>query len=141
MTKKHAHLGLCIAISLAAVPFYRSPLAYGSSSYLLRGLFCNTEAQIEKTVAAIRPNATLEAAIAVANFDKIECVLARDIAFAVVDPMVIGKIDHHGLQYLKYEARLVGIMVGTNLRPVDPPVTTFFVRTELLAGSARRSPS
>ena len=106
---------------------------------MLHGLFCNTEKQIDDTVAFIRMDLPLETAIAIANNDKIECVLAKDIWFVIVNPVVIGQLDHNGLQFFKYQATLVGVMVGTNLRPVDPPVTTFFVRMEVLIGTAKQS--
>ena len=106
---------------------------------MLHGLFCNTEKQVDATVALLRPDVTLDAAVAIANSSKVECVLAKDIEFAVVDAVAIGEIDYLGLKFTKYEGSLVGVMVGANLRPVDPPVTTFFVGIELLISAAKQS--
>ena len=87
MTTKYTLRALCIAVALAVPAFFSCWQVEAGSRQMLHGLFCNTEKQIDDTVAFIRMDLPLETAIAIANNDKIECVLAKDIRFVVVDPV------------------------------------------------------
>ena len=140
MTTRRRLIRPCVVTTLAVLAFLPCWQAGAGTLQMLHGLFCNTEKQVDATVALLRPDVTLDAAVAIANSSKVECVLAKDIEFAVVDAVAIGEIDYLGLKFTKYEGSLVGVMVGANLRPVDPPVTTFFVGIELLISAAKQSP-
>ena len=139
MAMKQTLIRLCVIAELVVLAFLPCWQASAGTRQVLRGLFCNTEKQIDDTVKLLRLDVTLEAAVAVANNAKVECVLAKDIEFAVLDPVAIGEIGYLGLQFTKYEGSLVGVMVGVNLRPVEPPVRTFFVGVELLISAAKQS--
>ncbi|MDO8353005.1 MAG: hypothetical protein Q7T14_06045, partial [Aestuariivirga sp.] len=62
------------------------------------------------------------------------CVLADRIQYMVVHPVIIGE-KNRSSSLLKYHATLIGVLVGGNVRPVEPPVQIFFVTTERLTGS------
>jgi hypothetical protein len=140
MTERRRLIRPSKASTLAFLAFLPCGQASAGTPEMLHGLFCNTEMQIDATVALLGPGGTLDAAVAIANSSKVECVLAKDIEFVVEDAVAIGDVDYLGVQFTKYEGSLVGVMVGENLRPVDPPVKTFFVGFELLISAAKQSP-
>ena len=141
MTTRRRLIRSWVAATLAVLAFLPCWQAGAGTRQVLHGLFCNMEKQVDATVALLRPDVTLDAAVAIANSSKVKCVLAKDIEFVVVDPVAIGEIEYLGLQFTKYEGSLVGVMVGGNLRPVEPPVKTFFVGIELLISAAKQSPT
>ncbi|WP_192364920.1 hypothetical protein [Mesorhizobium mediterraneum] len=104
----------------------------GEATHRLFGLFCNTEAQLDETLAHIRRNLSPRAAIAIVNEDAVVCNNVDQIEYALIHLVDIGRV--RGLVPLvKYRGTLVGVVVGQRLRPVEPPVTVFFVAPDRLA--------
>ena len=108
--------------------------AQAQQGHVLHGLFCNTEAQIDETLAHMSLNLAPQAAVELMNKEKVACVLADKVQYMIIRPLIIGG-KNHGTSLLKYQATLVGVLVGENIRPVEPPVQIFFVTTERLIGT------
>jgi hypothetical protein len=102
--------------------------------HVLHGLFCNTKSQIEATFAHIRHDIAPQIAVAMTNQDSVVCVEASRISYLVINPVRIDKVQHNGQWLLMYEATLIGVLVGDNPRPIVPPLQTFFVPSEPIAG-------
>lgn len=117
---------------LIAVAFGVS--AQAKSNHVLRGLFCNTEAQIDETLAHMALNLTPQAAVEMTNEKMIACVLADKVHYMIARPFIIGEIKSD-FSLIKYQATLVGVLVGGNIRPVEPPVQIFFATPERLQGA------
>jgi hypothetical protein len=109
--------------------------AEAGDSHILQGLFCNTEAQVDATFAHLGPNLTLQTAIALTNERQVVCVYADRIGYMIRDPLIIGALGSGVGAVLKYEGTLVGILVGDNPRPVEPPMKIFFVQPDMLPGA------
>ena len=109
--------------------------AQAKQGHVLHGLFCNTEAQIDESLAHLSLNLTPQAAVEMTNTKMIACVFADKVQYMVIHPFIIGG-KNRGLSLMKYQATLVGVLVGGNIRPVEPPVQVFFVTTEPLTGVA-----
>ena len=107
--------------------------AQAKQGHVLNGLFCNTEAQIDETLAHMSFNLPPQAAVELMNEKKVACVLADKVQYMVIRPFIIGG-KNRGTSLIKYQAMLVGVLVGGNIRPVEPPVQVFFVTPEPLAG-------
>ncbi len=112
-------------------------MAHAEQRFVLNGVFCNTEKQIEDTIVAVGDNVSLEMAIEQQNRDAVNCVYADKIKYVVIDPAALGKLAHNGTIFMKYEATLVGALVGGKPRPIAPPVRTFFFWMGVLTGSAK----
>jgi hypothetical protein len=113
--------------------------AFGSSAHakpnhVLHGLFCNTEAQVDETLAHMALTLTPQAAVELTNEKLIACVLADKIRYMITRPFIIGQKKGDVL-LIKYQATLVGVLVGDNIRPVEPPVQIYFVTPERLNGA------
>ncbi len=121
---------LCMA--LFAVAFGVS--AHAKSSHVLHGLFCNTEAQIDEAIAHMAQNFTPRAAVELTNEKMVACVLADRVQYMITHPFMIGERSGR-LTLIKYQATLVGVLVGGNIRPLEPPVQIFFVLPERLDGA------
>lgn len=119
-------------MALIAVAFGVS--AQAKSNHVLHGLFCNTEAQIDETVAQMALNLTPRAAVELTNEKIIACVWADKVQYMIANPFIINEIKAD-LSLIKYQGTLVGVLVGGNIRPVEPPVQIFFVTPERLQGA------
>jgi hypothetical protein len=108
--------------------------AHASTNHVLHGLFCNTEAQIDETLAHMALNLTPQAAVELTNEKMIACVFADRVHYMITRPFIIGEIKSD-VSLLKYQATLVGVLVGENVRPVEPPVQIFFVTPEHVRGA------
>ena len=109
--------------------------ARANHGHVLHGLFCNTEAQIEETLAHLSLNLAPQAVVELMNREKVACVLADEIQYMVIHPVIISS-NIRGSSLLKYRATLVGVLVGKNIRQVEPPVQIFFVTTKRLTEAA-----
>ena len=118
--------------ALVAVAF--GPIAQANQGHVLHGLFCNTEAQIDETVAHLSLNLAPQAVVELMNEERVACVLADRIQYMVVHPVIIGG-KNRSSSLLRYHATLIGVLVGDNVRPVEPPVQIYFVTTERLPGA------
>jgi hypothetical protein len=111
-----------------------SASAHANPNHVLQGLFCNTEAQIDETLAHMALNLTPQVAVELTNEKMIACVFADRVHYMITRPFIIGEIKS-GVSLLKYQATLVGVLVGDNVRPVEPPVQIFFVTPEHVRGA------
>lgn len=102
-------------------------MAEAGQGLLLHGVFCNTEAQIETTLDFMRDGIAVDGAIALTNASAVVCVLADQVNYMVTAPVSIGNLQFGQFQLTKYKATLVGVMVGENPRPIDPPVPIYFI--------------
>lgn len=125
-------MGKLFLAALVAVTF--GPIAKANQGHVLHGLFCNTEAQIDEILAHMSRNLAPQAAVEMMNKERVACVLADRIQYMVVHPVIIGG-KNRGSSLLKYHATLIGVLVGENVRPVDPPAQIYFVTTERLPGA------
>jgi len=69
------------------------------------------------------------------NRDSVVCVVATDIDYMIVRPRSLGE-GHQPPGLARYAGTLVGVLVGDNPRPVDPPIEMFFVPDTPLPGVA-----
>ncbi len=113
--------------AFAAILLPLATAAQAKDGQVLRGLFCNTRTQLEETLRIAGGANDLTTAVAMANRDKVVCTFAYSIGFMVIHPIAIGTDVVNGNQQTRYEATLVGVLVGGNPRPVEPPLQTFFV--------------
>ena len=115
--------------ALVAVAFGTS--AEAKPNHVLHGLFCNTEAQVNETLAHMALNLTPQAAVELTNEKMIACVLADKVHYMIARPFIIGETKSD-VSLIKYQGTLVGVLVGGNIRPVEPPVQIFFVTPKRL---------
>ncbi len=111
-------------------------MAQAGQGRLVHGVFCNTEAQIETTLDFMRDGIAVDRAIALTNASAIVCVLADQVDYMVTAPVSIGNVQLGQFQLTKYKATLVGVTVGENLRPIDPPVPIYFIPDRKLSDVA-----
>jgi hypothetical protein len=107
-----------------------------SQTYILHGLFCNTEAQAKQVISHSMKLHSLLVAVEMINAESIVCVVADKIKFMVIHPVLINTNKQQDLSLTLYEATLVGVLVGENPRPVKPPMQTFFFVNGQLTGAA-----
>jgi hypothetical protein len=98
----------------------------GEATHRLTGLFCNTESQLDETLAHIGRNLSPRAAVALVNTDAVVCNNVDQIEYALTHLVDIGRARGR-VPLVKYRGTLVGVVVGQRLRPVEPPVAVFFV--------------
>lgn len=122
-----AKLVLLVFASLALAGSARA-----EATYVTHGLFCNSEAQLDQVLAHLQGGVSPVRAVELGNERSVECVFADLVHYVIARPVIIGEVSLRR-PLLKYEATLVGVIVGGNLRPVEPPVQTFFVLREQLA--------
>jgi hypothetical protein len=122
--------------ALAAILLPLATAAEASDGQVLRGLFCNTRAQLEATLRIAGGSNELATAVAMTNRDQVVCTFAHSIAFMVINPVAIGTGAVNGNRQTLYEATLMGVLVGSNPRPVDPPLRIFFVSMDPVSASA-----
>jgi hypothetical protein len=106
----------------------------GEQAHRLRGLFCNTEDQVDEALGHMGRSVPPRVAAELANDDEIVCTYVDLLHFIVEQPLIIGEIPGTP-RLLKYEAKLVGVVVGASVRPVSPPAPVFFIARERIPGS------
>lgn len=104
--------------------------------HLVSGLHCKTEAQVDAAIDAIHRGIPPLLAAELLNRDEVACVFADRIRYMIEQPVMLGQSKHRGVSLIKYEGTLVGVLVGKNPRPVDPPLRLYFVVPEPLPGVA-----
>lgn len=108
-----------------------SPATANDRGIHLQGLFCNTQKQLEDTLAHVNSGLSPEAAAQLSNEQDVACNYVNLLHYVVVRPTKIGM--HHGrLSVMKYEGDLIGVIVGGVLRPVSPSMRTYFITPEPL---------
>jgi hypothetical protein len=99
--------------------------------HALQGMFCNTRAQLEQVLGYLEADLSPVLAASLTNTAGVVCVYVDRLWYIVEAPITIG--EHRGrVRLIKYEAKLVGVVVGGNLRPVAPAATVFFALPERL---------
>ena len=93
--------------------------AHAEQGHVLHGLFCNTESQLDDTLAHMQRGLTPQAAAELTNEAAVVCVFADEVQYMIVGPLVLDEIPG-GVLLTKYQGTLVGVLVGDNIRPVHP---------------------
>lgn len=106
---------------------------------LLTGLYCKTESQVDAAIDAIHDGITPLLAAELLNREEVACVFADRIQYVIEHAVMLGRSDRRGVSLIKYEGTLVGVLVGNNPRPVEPPVHLYFVVPKPLPGVAEAS--
>jgi hypothetical protein len=106
-------------------------------THRLRGLFCNAEHQIDETLGRMR---TLppRAAVEFTNRAAVVCTFVDQIDYVVERPVILGEIPG-AVPLIKYEAMLIAVVVGNQVREVTPPARVFFAIPQRLGGAQRES--
>lgn len=113
---------------LSIVPLLGLMLAGNAhSSEIVQGLFCNEISQIQEVFSLLNAKVPPIFAIARINENQADCVYADKNSYMIVQPAEAGKVSLGELRLTIYQAMLVGVLVGVNPRPVQPPVNMFFV--------------
>jgi hypothetical protein len=121
--------------ALIPLTFVLAGGATAENRHVAKGLFCNTHEQIAEVFGSLGAGLPLAEAIAVENRENIVCVWADAIGYMLTDPEPSPRVTHGSGWVGVYRARLIGVLVGENPRPIDPPVEIFFVPLENLPAS------
>jgi len=121
--------GLAGLMALASVAGTRA-----DGAHLVHGLHCRTEAQVDAAIALIQGDMHPAAAAEMLNRDEVVCVFADKILYMIERPAMIGQAKRGGVSLIKYEGTLVGVLVGKNPRPIEPPMHLYFVLPVRLSG-------
>ncbi len=97
------------------------------SGEVVQGLFCNEISQIHEVFTLLNAKIPPMFAVAKVNKNQADCVYADKISYMIAHPAAAGKVSLLELRLTIYQAMLVGVLVGVNPRPVQPPVNIFFV--------------
>lgn len=124
---------VALTVLLALAPGADS---FAGDAHLVSGLHCKTEAQVDAAIASIQQGTPPLLAAESLNREEVACVFADRIAYLIQHPVMLGRSDHRGVSLIKYEGTLVGVLVGQNPRPIEPPLHLFFVVPEPLPGVA-----
>ena len=124
--------GLAVALPLATT-------AEAKDGQVLRGLFCNTRAQLIETLDHLKSVSTLATAVAMTNQTDVVCVHAYRIKYMLIDPVIIGHREIDGQPLALYEASLIGVLVGDDPRPIAPPLRMFFVPMDEVSGAVEEN--
>lgn len=112
------------------------PHARAEPSSALRGLFCNSRDQLNDTIDRLSTVSSLETSVSITNREEVVCTFAYAISYVVAHPAVIDRRSHEGKLLAIYEAQLIGVQVGDNLRPISPALKIFFVPMDRLPDTA-----
>lgn len=119
----------------AALFFTRLTIpAEAGSLHMLQGLFCNTEAQIDGSLEFMSKGLSPLLAAEMVNQETVSCVLVDKVRYMVAQPMRLGK-SIGGFGLFKYQAALVGILVGDKIRPIEPPAKIYFLTPQHIEGA------
>jgi hypothetical protein len=125
---------LLLAAALTAAFLSSASAGEKEKTYWLRGLFCNTEEQIDEALGYMSRNVPPRAAAELTNDDEIVCTYVDLLNYIIERPQVIGEIPAE-LPLVKYQGKLVGVVVGGRVRSVSPPAPVFFIARERLPGA------
>ena len=110
----------------------------------IHGLFCNSEAQLDETLAHIGRNVFPRLAVELTNELGVVCTYADKIELVIDRPIDIGRF-RGSARLVKFKAMLVAVVIGENVRVVTPPAEIFLVTPRRLAtpplSVARSNPS
>jgi hypothetical protein len=123
-------------LALLVLIFTAASDAEAGRSHALRGLFCNSRADLEATLDRLGDVKLLATAVAITNRDAIVCTFAYAIKYKVIHPVMIARRNHDGGILPLYEADLIGVLVGNNARPVEPSLKIYFVSMDPVPDAA-----
>jgi hypothetical protein len=125
-------LSLRLAVTIAALAFaHGSKVLAEAPTHALQGLFCNAAEQIDDALSHMRGGLSPQAAVQLINDDEVVCTFVDALRYVVDRPVIIQEI-RGSFPLFKYEATLVGVIVGGVVRPVTPPIRIFFAIPERL---------
>ncbi|MFD2853535.1 hypothetical protein [Seohaeicola zhoushanensis] len=102
-------------------------IAAGARAEGIRGLFCNTHAEIDAAVELMAAGRSPESAAALMNVDAMRCTYVDAIRYVLAQTVVAGGSGGHTI----YRARLTGVEVGGRLVNVSPPAELFFITPDV----------
>jgi hypothetical protein len=105
--------------------------------HAVQGLFCNTRDQIDSALGHMVAGLDPRQAAELENVESVVCVYADKVTYLVTTPFIVGERFVHD-PVAVYEAILVGVLVGDQVRSVAPPVTIFFVTDRRLHGAVSK---
>jgi hypothetical protein len=97
----------------------------------LRGRFCSTEAQIDRTVARMGRGIPPSLAVEIEYEKAVACVHVDRLRYLVREPLRLGATRSF-VPTVKCRGTLVGVLVGGAPRPVAPAVPIFFVTPDTI---------
>jgi hypothetical protein len=121
-----------LAAALAAAALAAAAPASAQDPRPLQGLFCNTEAQIDRALADIAAGLSPGRAADRANREAVVCTHVDRRHFMIAAPVVLGD---DAVPLVKHRGALVGVLVGGNLRPVTPAADLYFLTPGELPGA------
>jgi hypothetical protein len=110
--------------------------ASAASNQVVHGLFCKSRATLDEAVGHMQEDLTPAQAALLTNREEVVCVYADRISFMLEGASALGKAQYGGKALYLYEAAAVGILVGDNPRPLEPPVHMYFAVPDQLPGVA-----
>lgn len=128
----HAPAGrraLALAACLGLAPIGTASAEDGSLR--VRGVFCNSEDQIDGALSHMGRGLPARTAVELMNEGGVFCTYVDLLDYVVHQPVRIGANT--------YRAMLTGVVAGGELRAVSPPVEVFFVTPAPLAGAVSES--
>ncbi len=123
-----------LALAACLTLILQGPASASDQPLRLQGLFCNSEEQIDRTLAHIGLGLSPHAAVELTNEAAVVCTYVDLLQYEVDNPVAIGK-NFSAAPLVKYRAMLTGVLVGDNLRPVSPPVEIYFVTPDRIVGA------
>jgi hypothetical protein len=122
--------------ALGAALLSLTTTAEANDGRILRGLFCNTRAQLEEALLRVEQWDDIAVAVEMTNLDSTVCTYAHRIGYMVLRPVALATRPVNGNEVILYRATLVGVLVGDNPRPVMPPLETFFITMDPVPSAA-----
>lgn len=133
--KHPRRISIVTLIAGLVLAFHSQRILAQDRFYLVQGVFCNEEAQLDSTLAHFRAGVAPRLAVELANDEEIVCTYIDLLQYMVVDPVQVGD-GQDGDAFLKFKAVLVGVVVGDESRPVSPAVPLYFVAPRPIVGLA-----
>jgi hypothetical protein len=101
------------------------------SLHLLNGIFCNAEENMNVSLSLMQQGVSPRLASELANQGAVNCVFADKIRYVITRPIRLGEAAN-GYDLIRYEGTAIGVAVGKNIRPFEPPVRVYFLTLERL---------
>jgi hypothetical protein len=117
-----------LAIAGLAVP------SQAGSLHILNGIFCKAEENVDSSLSYMRQGVSPRMASELANEGAVSCVFADKIRYVITRPMKLGNASN-GYDLFKYEGTAIGVAVGKEIRPIEPPLQVYFLTPERLEGA------
>lgn len=116
-----------LLLSVVASCTMQEPAYAETNAEVMIGVFCRTEAQISEVITTMRNERDAESAVAEVNKDNVVCVHPILIGYMIVNYTQVSVKETQSGKWYIYKGTQIGVMMGQVPRPVDPPVTQYFV--------------